>query len=71
MSGLPEPYICSKKKKKVIWDLSNYATKSDVLNVKVVDTSEFTKKINLANLKSDADELDIDELKNVLSGLSS
>ena len=29
------------------------------------------KKIDLAHLKSDVDELDIDKLKNVLSGLSS
>ena len=27
------------------------------------DTSEFPKKVDLANLKSNADKLDIDELK--------
>ena len=31
-------------KKKVEWDLSNYATKSDVEKVKGVDTSAFAKK---------------------------
>ena len=31
-------------KKKVEWDLSNYATKSDVEKVKGVDTSVFAKK---------------------------
>ena len=30
-----------------------------------VDTSKFSKKLDLANLKSNVDELDIDKLKNV------
>ena len=32
-----------------------------------VDTSDFAKKTDLANLKSDVCQLDIDKLKNVLS----
>ena len=36
-----------------------------------VDTSSFTKRIDLANLKSDVDKLDIDKLENVPSGLIS
>ena len=35
-----------------------------------VDTSDLVKKAYLPNLKSDVDELDINKLKNVLSGLS-
>ena len=50
---------------KVELDLSNYATKTDLKNATVVDTSCFTKKTDLANLKSDVDKLDIDELENV------
>ena len=35
-----------------------------------VDTSDFAKNTDLANLKSDVDNLDIDKLKNVPSNLS-
>ena len=51
-------------------DLSNYATKADLKIAAGVDTSDFVKKTDLANLKSDVDKLDIDKLKNVLSGSS-
>ena len=40
-------------------DLSNYATKSDLKNITHIDTSSFALKINLANLKTEADRLDI------------
>ena len=36
-----------------------------------VDTSEFARKTDLANSKSDVDELDTDKLKNVPCGFSS
>ena len=55
---------------KVELDLSNYATKIDLKNAAGVDTSDFVKKTDLANLKSDGDKLDIDKLKNVPSNLS-
>ena len=51
-------------------NLSNYATKADFKNATGVDTSDFAKKTDLANLKSDVDKLDIDKLKNVPSNLS-
>ena len=51
-------------------DLSNYSTKADVKNATDVDTSDFAKKTDLANLKSDVNKLDIDKLKNVPSNLS-
>ena len=41
-------------------DLSNYATKADIKNITHVDTSSFALKINLANLKTEVDKLDID-----------
>ena len=50
--------------------LSNYATKADLKNSTGVDTWNFTKKTDLANLKSDVDKLDNDKLKNVLNNLS-
>ena len=55
---------------KVELDLSNYTTKTDLKNVTGVDTSKFAKKIDLNNLKSDLDKLDIDKLKNVPTNLS-
>ena len=55
---------------KVELDLSNYATKADLKNATGVDTSDFAKKTDLANLKSDVDKLDIDKLKNVPTNLS-
>ena len=55
---------------KVELDLSNYATKSDLKNATGVDTSKFAKKVDLANLKSNVDKLDIDKLKNVPTNLS-
>ena len=57
---------------KVELDLSNYGTKADLVqNATGVDTSVFTKKADLTNLKSDGDKLDIDKFKNVPSGLNS
>ena len=43
-------------------DLSNYATKTDIKNISHVDTSSFALKTNLASLKTEVDELDIDKL---------
>ena len=51
--------------------MSNYATKFDSKNETVVSTSDITKKADLPSLKSFVDELDIDILKDVQSGLNS
>ena len=51
-------------------DLSNYAAKSDLKTVTGVDTSKFAKIVDLANLKSNLDKLDIDKLKNIPTNLS-
>ena len=56
---------------KVELDLSNYVTKAELKNATGVDTSKFAKKVDLANLKSNADELDVDKFKNVPANLSS
>ena len=47
---------------KVEIDLSNYATKADIKNITHVDTSNFSLKTNLANLKTEVHKLDIDKL---------
>ena len=46
---------------KVELDLSNYATKADFKNGTGVDTLDFAKESDFANLKSDEDKLDIDK----------
>ena len=51
-------------------DLSSYATKTDIKNIAHVDTSSSALKINLANLKTEADKLDIDKLVPVSVDLS-
>ena len=65
----PEPKSSGAKLKDEL-DLSNYATKADLKNATGVDTSKYVKKVDLANLKSNVDKLDNDELKNVPSNLS-
>ena len=50
-------------------NLSNYATKSDLQNAAVVATLQFAKKDDFASLKSEVDQLDIDKLEKVSSGL--
>ena len=56
---------------KVELDLSNYATKADFKNGTDAVTSKFAKKVDLANLKSQVDKVNIGNLKNVPSGLNS
>ena len=48
---------------KVELHFSNYATKADLKNATGTDTSDFAKNTDLANLKSDVDNIDIDKLK--------
>ena len=66
----PEPKFSGGKVKFEL-SLSNYATKVDLKDARGVGTSNFAKKVGLANLKSNVDKLDVDKLKNVPSGLSS
>ena len=57
----PKPFTSFGRNINVKIDLSNYATKSDIKNISYVDTSSFTLKTNLANLKTEVDKLDIDK----------
>ena len=52
----------SKNKIELELNLSNYATKSDLKIATSVDTSNFAKKTDQANLKTEFDKLDIDKL---------
>ena len=51
-------------------DLSNYATTTDIRNISHDDTSSFALKPNLANLKTEVDELDNGKLVPVPTDLS-
>ena len=65
----PEPRS-SGGRVKVQLGLSNYATKADLKTATGVDTSKIAKRVDLSNLKSNVDKLDIDKLKNVPTNLS-
>ena len=52
---------------KVELNLCNYATNASLKNATGVDTSDFAKRTELANLNSDVNKLDNDKLKNVPS----
>ena len=58
----PKPYKPFSGNIKVKVDFSNYATKVDIKNISHFDISSFALKTNLANLKTEADKLDIDKL---------
>ena len=50
--------------------MSIYSTKTDLKNATEVDISTFAKKTDLAHLKSEVDQLDIDKLENLPTNLS-
>ena len=65
----PEPKSLEGKVKLEL-ELTNYATKADLKNATVVDTSNCAKKVDSTSLKSNVDKLDIDKLKNVGTNLN-
>ena len=59
----PKPYESFSGDVNVKFDLSNYATKTDIKNIAYIDTSSFALKSNLASLKTEIDKLlDADKL---------
>ena len=65
----PEPKS-SRANIKVKLDLSIYVKKADLKKATRVNTSDFAKNTDSANLKSYVDKLDIDKLKTVPSVLN-
>ena len=65
MSQYFPPYRSHGGDIKVELDLSNYATKTDLNNVKHVDVSSFASKTNLASLKTEVGKIDADKLKTI------
>ena len=66
----PKPYKTFGGDISVKVDLSSYATKADIKNISHVNTSSFALKTNLADLKTEVDKLDIDNLVPVSTDLS-
>ena len=66
----PEPYRAFGRDINVKVDLSNYAAKADIKSITHIDTSGFALKTNLANLKTEIDQLDINKLVPVPVDLS-
>ena len=64
MSYYP-PYKSSSNNIKVELDLTNYETKADSKNITLVDVISFASKTNLAALKAEVDQIDVDKLKTV------
>ena len=58
----PKPYEPFGGEINVKFDLSNYATKTDLKNVSHVDLSSFAIKSNLVSLKTEVDKLNNDKL---------
>ena len=58
----PKPFRSFRGNINVKVVLSNYATKTDLKNVRHGDTSSFATKANLASLKTEVDKLDIGKL---------
>ena len=57
------PYIHRKNKIEVKLDFSNYEIKPSLKNAAGFNASPFAHKDDLANLKSEIDQLDIDKLE--------
>ena len=66
----PKPYGSFGGNVKVELDLSSYATEADSKNVTRVDTSKLAAKSDLAVLRAEFDNIDVDKLKTVPVDLS-
>ena len=70
MSQYYPPCKSSSNNIKVELDLANYATKTDLKNITLVDVSSFASKINLVALKTEVDKIDGDKLKTAPADLA-
>ena len=66
----PKPYEPFGGNSNVKVDLSNFAIKADLKNATGIDASKLALKLNLANLKAEVDQIDVDKLKIVPVSLS-
>ena len=66
----PKPYEPFGGDINVKFDLSKYATKTDLKNISHIDVNSYALKSTLASLKTKVDKLDIDKLTSVPIGLA-
>ena len=66
----PSPFKNFRENISVKVDLSNYAKKTDLKNITLIDTSSFALKTNLASIKTEVEKLDNDKLAPVPVDLS-
>ena len=66
----PKPFRSFRRNINFKADLSNYATKTNIKNISHVYTSSFALNTNLADLKTEVDQLDINKLAPVPTDLS-
>ena len=66
----PKPFRSFEENIHVKFDLSNYATKTDLKNITHVDTLSFALKTNLVSPKTEVDKLNIGKLAPVPVDLS-
>ena len=70
MSRYFPPSNSSSETIKIELDLSNYAAKTDIKNVRHVEASSFALKTNLAALKTEVDKIDTNKLKTIPDDLA-
>ena len=70
MSDYLTDYKSRSSNVKLELDLKNYATKEDLKNITLADTSSYALKTNLASLKTEVDKLDIPKLTAVPADLA-
>ena len=70
MSYYPEPDSHIRDKVKVVFKLSNYATKNESIDAIVVDTSNLVAKSDFSVLKAEVGKLTIKKLVNVPTSLN-
>ena len=70
MSQYYPSYKSSSHNIRVVLDLANYATETDLKNITHVDVSSFASKTNLSALKTEVDKIDVDKLKTTPADLA-
>ena len=70
MSYNPEPDSHIRDKVTVALDLSNYATKKELVHATGIDTSDLAAKKDFCPLKAEVDKLGINKVVNVLTSLN-
>ena len=70
MSYYPEPDSHIRDIVKVVFDLSDYATKKELEHATGIDTSDLAAKKDFIALKAEVDKLDINKLVNVPSSFN-